>query len=213
MALEELCRAYWRPVYAFLRRQGRSPHDAQDLTQGFFERLLEQGSLGRAEPGRGRFRSFLLGALRHHLGHERERVGALKRGGGRILVPLDAADTDGAGDAMWADAGVTPEKAYERQWALALLDRVLERLAEEQSVAGKAEPFQVLRGTLMGGRAEQPYVELGLRLGLSEGAVKVAVHRLRQRYRELLRAEIAQTVDGPEAVEAELRDLFSALAS
>lgn len=210
-ALEDLCRSYWRPVYAFLRRQGRSTHDAQDLTQGFFARLLGQGTLGNAAPERGRFRSFLLGALRHHLAHEREHAGARKRGGGAEFVAFDRPDSEAGPDGLVSSPELTPERAYDRQWALALLDRVLDRLETEQGSQGKASQFQALRGTLVGGRADQPYGVLGAHLGMSEGAVKVAVHRLRQRYRDLLRQEIAQTVDSPEAVEEELRHLFAAL--
>lgn len=212
MALEELCRAYWQPVYAFLRRSGRSTHDAQDLTQGFLSGFFEGGSLERVDPAKGRFRSFLLGALQHFLSHERDRERALKRGGGVTLVPLEAPDTEGAAPGgMPAAPGMTPEQAFDRQWALALLDRVLTRLAQEQDDAGKSSQFECLRIALTGDRGAVPYATLGQRLGLSEGAVKVAVHRLRQRYREILRDEIAQTVETSGEVESELKVLLAAL--
>lgn len=215
LALEELCRTYWRPIYGFVRRQGHSAHDAQDLTQEFFRRLLAGGSLGGVDPARGRFRSFLLASLKHFLANEWDKVRTLKRGGGVSLVPLEAADLAGDTDAEGGPAagtGVTPERTFDRQWALALLDRVLARLREEHVAAGKTAFFEHLRPTLTADRTVLPYAVLGTQLGLSEGAVKVAVHRLRQRYRELLREEIADTVGSRSQVEEELRDLFAALS-
>lgn len=220
VALEELCRAYWRPIYAFVRRQGHATHEAQDLTQEFFARLLAGGSLVRVDAARGRFRSFLLVALKHFLANEWDKVRALKRGGGVRIVPLETElGSDRAGVALadgiqagLASEAANPERAYDRQWALALLDRVLERLREEHVRAGKSAWFEQLRETLTAERGALPYVALGARLGLSEGAVKVAVHRLRQRYRELLRAEIADTLEDPAQVEEELRHLFAALS-
>lgn len=218
-ALEELCRTYWRPIYAFVRRQGHGPHDAQDLTQEFFGRLLASGSFGKVDPARGRFRSFLLASLKHFLANEWDKLRTLKRGGGFRIVPLEAeAERDetrfGVGTVVADPAGAaaSPERAYDRQWALALLERVLERLRGEHVQAGKTALFEQLRSTLTADRGGLPYVEIGARLGLSEGAVKVAVHRLRQRYREVLRAEIAETLESPALVEEELRDLFAALA-
>lgn len=219
VALEDLCRTYWRPVYAFVRRQGHRPHDAQDLTQEFFGRLLAAGSLGQVDPARGRFRSFLLASLKHHLANAWDRAQALKRGGAFRIVPLEAqaaADETRCGAAEEVPdvtgAAASPERAYDRQWALALLDRVMDRLRAEHETAGKVTFFEQLRVTLTADRGSVPYVELGARLGLSEGAVKVAVHRLRARYRELLREEIAGTLEDPARVDEELRDLFAALA-
>lgn len=216
MALEELCRLYWRPIYAFVRRQGHSPHDAQDLTQEFFGRLLGDHSLNRVHPDRGRFRSFLLASLKHFLANEWDRARALKRGGAVRIIPLEGlASEDGSGTEVGGVAPGTvpsPEKAYDRQWAVTLLQRVLERLEAEHQSAGKARLFEHLRETLTADRASVPYAELAVRLGSSEGAVKVAVHRLRGRYRELLREEIAETVSDPGQVEEELRELWTALA-
>ncbi len=219
-ALEEPCRTYWRPIYAYVRRQGHAAHDAQDLTQEFFGRLLAAGSLGKVDASRGRFRSFLLASLKHFLANEWDKVRTLKRGGGVRIVPLDADTAVGEqasgvpseGVAGVEASGPSPELAYDRQWALALLARVLERLREEHERAGKAGLFEQLRETLTAERGALPYVAIGARLGLTEGAVKVAVHRLRQRYREVLRAEIAETLENPALVEEELRDLFAALS-
>jgi RNA polymerase sigma factor (sigma-70 family) len=219
-ALEELCRVYWRPIYTYVRRQGHAAHDAQDLTQEFFGRLLAAGSLGKVDASRGRFRSFLLASLKHFLANEWDKLRALKRGGGVRIVPLDADTAVGEqacgarseGVAGVEASGPSPELAYDRQWALALLARVVERLREEHARAGKGAWFEQLRETLTAERGGLPYVEIGARLGLSEGAVKVAVHRLRQRYREVLRAEIAETLENPALVEEELRDLFAALS-
>jgi len=210
-ALQQLCRDYWQPIYVYVRRLGRSPEDAQDLTQEYFARLLERNVVARADPERGRFRSFLLASLKHFLAHEWEKARAQKRGGCVQLLPL-AFDTAETGCAQPVAPDEPPDRAFDRQWALALLDVVLARLRREYTDSGRDALFVGLKDTLTGGRSEIPYRDLGARLGLSEGAVKVAAHRLRQRYRELLRAEIAQTVAGPEQVEGELRQLFAALA-
>ena len=210
-ALEQLCRNYWQPLYAYVRRAGHAREEAEDLTQEFFARLLADNSVARADPARGRFRSFLLGSLKHFLAHEWEKAGARKRGGGAQHLPL-AFDTAETRCAQPVAPGDTPDRAFDRQWALALLDVVLGRLRREYREAGREDLFLGLKETLSGGRAEIPYRELGARLGLSEGAVKVAAHRLRGRYRELLREEIANTVAGPEQVEEELRELFAALS-
>lgn len=216
VALEQLCRTYWRPIYSFVRRQGHASHDAQDLTQEFFGRLLAGTGLGGVDPSRGRFRSFLLASVKHFLANEWDKVRTLKRGGGVRIVPLDAAVSDGdthpsPGMTQAAATGPTPEAAFDRQWALSVLDRVLSRLEAEHRGAGKGDFFEALRPTLTADRGSLPYAVLGTRLGLTEGAVKVAVHRLRQRYRALLREEIADTVERPELVDQELRDLFAAL--
>lgn len=210
-ALEKLCRAYWPPIYAYVRRQGYDPHDAQDLTQGFFARLLEKNSIAEADRAKGRFRSFLLGALKHFLANQWDKANAQKRGGGQTLIPIDVASAETACGFEPADQ-VTAEKAFERRWALTLLDQVLRRLRQEHVNEGKEPMFEQLKQTLTEASRSVPYAEIALRLGTSEGAIKVAVHRLRQRYRELLRAEIASTVAGPEEVEDEIRNLFAALS-
>jgi len=210
-ALEQLCRNYWQPLYAYARRSGHSREEAEDLTQEFFARLLAQNSVARADPARGRFRSFLLSALKHFLANEWDKARAQKRGGGAQLMALEF-DTAETRCVQPAAPGDSPDRAYDRQWALALLDLVLGRLRREYREAGREAMFIGLKDTLGGGRAEIPYRDLGTRLGMSEGAVKVAAHRLRGRYRELLREEIANTVAGPVEVEAELRELFAALA-
>jgi RNA polymerase sigma-70 factor (ECF subfamily) len=211
-ALEKLCRTYWPPIYAFVRRQGHGPHDAQDLTQEFFARLLEKKSLAGVDRDKGRFRSFLLASLKHFLANEWDKAHAEKRGGGQALIPIDAREAETSYCVDPAD-NVTADKIFERRWALTLLDLVLQRLREEYLRAGKAKLFEQLKVTLTEASRSVPYAEIATRLDLSEGAVKVAVHRLRQRYRELLRSEIAETVASPGEVEEEIRALFSALAS
>jgi len=211
-ALEQLCRNYWHPLYAYVRGAGYSREEAEDLTQEFFARLLAHKSVARADPARGRFRSFLLASLKHFLANEWEKARALKRGGGVQVLPLEF-DTAETRYAPPVAAGDSPDRAYDRQWALSLLDVVLGRLRREYRHAGREEMFAGLKDTLSGGRSEIPYRELGARLGLSEGAVKLAAHRLRQRYRELLREEIANTVAVPEEVDEELKHLFVALGA
>jgi RNA polymerase sigma-70 factor (ECF subfamily) len=211
-ALEKLCRAYWLPIYAFVRRQGRNPHDAQDLTQAFFARLLEKNYLADADRARGRFRSFLLASLKHFLANEWDKASAKKRGGRRTVIPLDAAGAETACGFEPAD-NTTPEKIFERRWALALLEQVLRRLREEYTREGKAALFEQLKPTLTEASRAVRYADIAARLGTSEGAVKVAVHRLRRRYREILRAEIADTVTDPNEIEDEIRNLFAALAA
>lgn len=210
-ALEKLCRIYWHPIFAFVRRQGHSPHDAQDLTQEFFARLLAKNYLGAADRSRGRFRSFLLASLKHFLANEWDKAGAQKRGGHQALIPINVQSAETSYALEPADE-MTAEKIFERRWALTLLAQVLARLRAEFEQEGKEKLFEQLKATLTGERRTMAYAELGERLGMSEGALKVAVHRMRQRYRELLREEIAETVCGPEEVEAEIRALFSALA-
>ncbi len=209
-ALEKLCRAYWYPLYAYVRRVGHSPEDAQDLTQEFFACVLERRVVAKADPERGRFRSFLLASLKNFLAHEWEKARAQKRGGRAQMVLLDFATAE-TRLGQPAAPGDSPDRAFDRQWALSVLDLVLGRLRDEYADSGRDNLFRALKETLSGGRSEIPYRELGARLGLSEGAVKVAAHRLRKRYRELLREEIAQTVAGPDEIEAELRELFAAL--
>ena len=210
-ALEKLCRAYWLPIYAFVRRQGRSPHDAQDLTQEFFARLLEKNYLAGADPAKGRFRSFLLASLKHFLANEWDKTKAQKRGGGQVMIPIDIKSAENSGGFEPAD-NLTAEKIFERRWALTLLEQVLRRLRAEYVRDGREKLFAQLKPTLTETSRTVGYAEIATRLGTTEGAVKVAVHRLRQRYREVLRAEIADTVASPEEVEDEIRNLFAALA-
>jgi RNA polymerase sigma factor (sigma-70 family) len=210
-ALEQLCRSYWHPLYHYVRRRGYRPEDAQDLTQSFFARLLERDSLAHADPKRGRFRSFLLASLKNFLGDEWDKARARKRGGGQAALSLDFETEERQLSLEPADPR-TPESVFERRWAIALLDQVYRRLETEFASVGKAGQFAALRVTLTAPRGSTPYAELAGRLGMSEGAVKVAVHRLRQRYRALLRDTIADTVSGPEEVEDELRHLLQVLA-
>lgn len=215
-ALESLCAAYWPPLYAWARRSGAGADEAADAVQDFFARLLEKGDLAAADPLRGRFRAFLLTAFRHHWSNLRDRERAQKRGGGRRLlslsggVPLDTGPEEAAYEPAHAR---TPEAEFERRWALAVLDRALQRLAAEQARAGKSADFARLRPYLVAGGDDTPLREVAAAAGRSEGAVKVALHRLRRRYGELLREEVAGTLDDPSAVEDELRDLSGALGA
>jgi RNA polymerase sigma factor (sigma-70 family) len=210
-ALARLCQTYWYPLYAYVRRRGYEPHDAQDLTQEFFARLLEHKWLAQADRERGRFRTFLLSAMGHFLANEWDKARTQKRGGGVEMVPLqlDSAETRYGRDP--ADP-LTPEQCFDRRWALALLDEVLNALRREHIAAGTEQLFDTLKPCLVGDRQSQPYAALGASLGMTEGAVKVAVHRLRQRYRQLLRDEIAHTVATPEEVNEEMHHLFAVLA-
>jgi RNA polymerase sigma factor (sigma-70 family) len=207
VALEQLCRVYWYPLYAYVRRRGHSAEDAQDLTQEFFARLLQRNWVARADRQRGRFRSFLLSAMSHFLSDEWDKARAQKRGGGARAVPLqiDTAETRYGHEP--ADS-VTPEQIYERRWALALLEEVLRQLRAAYEKEGRLKLFTALHPCLVGDRAALPYKELAAKLDVSENTVKSAVHRLRQRYRQLLRCEIAQTVAEPGQVDEELRHLF-----
>jgi RNA polymerase sigma factor (sigma-70 family) len=209
-SLEQLCQTYWLPLYSYVRRRGYAEADAQDLTQGFFEWLLQRNWLGRADQQRGRFRSFLLTSLNGYLANEWDKARAQKRGGGRtISLPFNAADTH----CGWEPAdNVTPEQSFEWRWALTLLDHVMSRLCAEYARQDKAQLFEQLKPCLLGDRSAQPYALLASQLGITEGSVKVAVHRLRQSYRQLLREEIAHTVARPEEIEEEMRHLFAVLA-
>lgn len=211
-ALGKLCQTYWYPLYAYVRRRGHSPEDAQDLTQEFFAQLLKRQSLARADPNLGRFRSFLLGTMNHFLANEWQKAQAKKRGHGRELLSLDWAAAEDRFDLEPAD-NAAPDRIFEKQWALTLLGEVLNRLEQEYQSAGKSDWFLALKQALMGARESQPYAELAAQLGSSESAVKVAVHRLRKRYRELVREEIAGTLDGTQEVDSEMRHLFSVLAT
>jgi RNA polymerase sigma-70 factor (ECF subfamily) len=210
-ALAELCRLYWYPLYGYIRSRGRSHDEAQDLTQEFFARLLEKDALAAVDQNKGRFRSFLLAACQHFLANRHDHDCAQKRGGGRQLVSIDFRDADGR-YAHEPAHDETPERVFERRWALALLERVLARLRGEYEAAGRGRLFECLKSRLTGDRSV-PHARAAGELGVSEGAVKVAVHRLRQRYRELLRDEIGQTLDDPGQVEEEIRSLFAALGS
>ncbi len=209
-ALESLCRAYWFPLYAYIRREGRSPEDAQDLTQEFFSRLLARGDFAVARPEKGRFRSYLLGALKHFLADERDRASAAKRGGGETIFSLDAENPE-ARYALEISGGEPTEREFDRRWATAILDQALVRLRAEFSDAGKQSMFDVLKPFLSAPPGRGEYDDAAVRLEMSAGAVAVTVHRLRQRYGELVRAEVAETVSDPGEVETELRQLFAAL--
>jgi RNA polymerase sigma factor (sigma-70 family) len=209
-ALATLCRLYWYPLYAYARRRLPQPQDAQDLTQAFFACLLDKDYLRQADRQRGRFRAFLLTAFKHFLAKEQERAHALKRGGGRTFLTLDF-DRGEQRYHQEPSHEATPESLFERSWALTLLDQGLTRLREELNAAGKERLFECLKGTLTVDATPRPYAELASELGMTAEALKVAVHRLRRRYGELVRAEIAQTVTMPEEIEDELRELFAAV--
>ena len=210
-ALATLCKGYWYPLYAYVRRRGYSSHDAEDLTQEFFARFLQHHWVGAADREKGRFRTFLLSAMTHFLADEWDKARAQKRGGGAPMLPLEF-DTAETRYTREPSDNATPEQHFERRWAMILLQQVLNRLGKEYAEEGKAELFAALNPCLVGERTAQPYDELARTLSLSESAVKSAVHRLRQRYRELLRDEIAHTVAGLDEVEAELRHLIAVLA-
>jgi RNA polymerase sigma-70 factor (ECF subfamily) len=209
-ALETLCRAYWYPLYAFVRRSGYDADDAQDLTQEFFARLLENQWLAEADPARGRFRSFLLAALKHFLANEWHRAHCARRGGGCEFIALDAATAEER-YALEPPDLATPELLYDRRWALTLLAHAQERLQAEMSAGRQRERFAALESTLTGERAALPYRELAARFGVTETAVKSMVLRLRRRFRDLLREEVAHTIGNAEDVDAELANLFEVL--
>ena len=206
-ALAQLCEGYWYPLYAYIRRRGHPPEQAQDLTQEFFARLLERDWLGAADPAKGRFRAFLLACCKNFLANEHDHAGAQKRGGGQPPLSLDGAEGRYRSE---ASHDVTPEKLFERRWALTLLDRVLDRLRAEFARRGKEALFLRLRPYLVGDRGA-PQRQAAAELGLSVGALKVTVHRMRQRYRELLREEIGQTFGEPYQIDEEIRQLFTAV--
>ncbi len=208
-ALSQLCEVYWYPLYSYIRRRGCTADQALDLTQEFFARLLERDFFGAADPSKGRFRTFLLTCCKNFLANEHDRAAAQKRGGGRALASLSV---EGAEERFRREPShdLTPERAFERRYALALLDRALGRLREEFTARGKDRVFDGLRQYLVGDRG-LPQGQAAADLGMSVAAVKVAVHRMRQRYGELLREEIDKTVAGPEEIEEEIRALFVAL--
>ena len=209
-SLAGLCGVYWYPLYAYARRRGHTPDEAQDLTQAFFARLLEKNWIAGADRAKGRFRTFLLSAMKHFLADEWDRERARKRGGGVRLLPLEFDAAEERYTAEPADA-TSPDRIYERRWALTLLDQVLARLRGEYVGDGKGGLFEALYPCLVGERTAQPYAELARALGSTEGTIKSHVHRLRQRYRTMLREEIASTVASEEDVEDELRHLFAIL--
>ena len=213
-ALGALCETYWQPVFRFLRRSGRDEDAARELTQDFCARLLAGNPLANVDPRRGRFRSFLLGALKHFLADLRDRESRQKRGGGTSHEPLQAsADTESSLTLEPADPGSIPaDEVFDRQWALAVIDHALRQLEAELAQGGKREQFDLLKPWLVGEPAALSQAEAAARMGVSEGALKVAIHRLRKRFREFVRSEIAQTVDDPAAVQEELRYLVEVLA-
>ncbi len=207
-SLDRLCRTYWYPLYAYLRRRGYGAHDAEDLIQGFFERFLHDDSLRRVDQARGRFRSFLLMALNRFVCDVWDRDRAFKRGGGERFVSLD----DPEGETRYQQepaTNETPERIYERRWALAALEQAITRLQADFTSAGKQRQFDELKAFLASNSGAAGYAEVATHLGMTTGAVAVAVHRLRQRYRELVRDEIAQTLTGLEDLDQEMRQLFS----
>jgi RNA polymerase sigma-70 factor (ECF subfamily) len=207
-ALATLCQTYWYPLYAYVRRQGHAPHDAEDLTQEFFRRLLQKHYLAGIRREGGRFRSFLLTALKRFLANEWDRSRAQKRGGGQTVVSLDCAGAESRLN-LEAALELAPERVYERQWAQTLLEQVLTRLHAEYNAAGRGALFDAIGGSLSQPRGVVPYSDIAVRLNTTEAAVKMAVRRLRARYRELLRLTIAQTVSDPDEIEEEIRHLFT----
>jgi RNA polymerase sigma-70 factor (ECF subfamily) len=210
-ALEQLCQTYWFPLYAYIRRRGHAKTEAEDLTQTFFTRLLEKNFLASLAAEKGKFRAFLLAAVKHFLANEFDRTQTQKRGGGAAHLSLDwqTADTK----FQVADTqGVSPEKNFDREWSLALLARVIERLQKECDAEGKGRLFAQLKMFLTAGKSDSAQREIAAALGMEEGAVRVAVHRLRKRYRALLRDEIAGTLHDPAMVDEEMRALFGAFS-
>lgn len=210
-ALAQLCRTYWYPLYAFTRRQGIGAEEAQDLTQAFFARLLEKNFIAAAAEEKGRFRSFLLVALKRFLINERERGQALKRGGGQPIIGLDGAEPEGRYRLEPSDV-LTADRIYERRWVLALLDEVMLGLRREFAADGREEWFDALKLFLCDEKSPVSQAEIGRRFGVSESSVKSAVHRLRARYRERLREEVANTVANPSEIDDELRHLLAVLS-
>jgi RNA polymerase sigma-70 factor (ECF subfamily) len=210
-ALGELCEAYYAPVQGFIRASVRDEEKSRDLTQEFFARVLKGGAFDQAQPERGRFRSFLLGAVKHFLSDIRDRERAQKRGGGQDSLPLEPGTDTSPGFDAPDPRGGDSDSTFDRQWAFTLLDRALNQLGDELAGEGKPDQFEVLKPWLTGA-ATTPQSEAAARLGMSESAIKVAIHRLRARFRELVKAEIAQTVDEPEQVPGELNYLIEVVA-
>ncbi|MHB1308009.1 MAG: RNA polymerase sigma factor [Limisphaerales bacterium] len=210
-AVEQLCLTYWYPLYAYVRRQGHQPADAEDFVQGFIEHVLEHRFFQTADPDKGRFRVYLLTSLNHFLADAAKWTGRLKRGDGQPLLPLNRAAAERRYAQEPSDAA-NPRQLFERRWAMTLLDTVLQRLEVEATATGSADMFRQLKGMLLGDRGGVSYAELGESLARSEAALKMSVHRLRQRYRELLRDEIAHTVSQPSEIDEEMRHLFKVLS-
>lgn len=210
-ALEELCRTYWYPLYAYVRRHGHSREDAEDLTQGFFARLLEKNYLEGVTSDKGKFRSFLLVALKRFMANEWDRANTQKRGGGVTPLSLDWQDAEMRYQINLSH-NLSPDRLYDRAWAMVVLERVITRLRNESESDGKAGHYEQLKSFLMLGRNNIPYARAAGELKMTEGAVRVAVHRLRRRYRELLREEVVQTLANPAQAEEEMQALFCALA-
>ncbi len=210
-ALETLCKTYWYPLYAYLRRSGRDTHDAQDLAQAFFARLIEKRDFAFADREKGKFRFYLLGALKHFLADQHDKATALKRGGGQTFISFDAQTAEQRYHLEPVDEA-TPDKLFERRWALTLLDQALARLRQECAAPGKAQLYEALETFLTGAPNDSSYAEIAARLGTTESAIKSALHRLRQRHRELIREEVAATVSTAPEVEEELRHLIAVLA-
>ncbi|HXJ58558.1 MAG TPA: sigma-70 family RNA polymerase sigma factor [Verrucomicrobiae bacterium] len=206
-ALELLCRTYWYPLYAYVRRQGYSPEDAQDLTQAFFEQFLEKGSVQLADRGRGKFRSFLLTSLKHFLTHEWEKARTLKRGGGHVHLSWDQTSAESQYQ-LEPVSELKPEKIFDQRWALALFQQALARLRQEYAATGKAPQFEELKAFLTDAAEDGGYAEVAARLDMPPRSVAVAVHRMRQRYGELVREEIAHTVASRGEIQEELRYLI-----
>ncbi len=209
-ALEELCRRYWSPLYVYIRRRGHDRHSAEDLTQAFFAHILDMETLKRVDRSKGRFRGFLLGVLKHFLLNESDKRGAQKRGGGMQVIPFDEAQAELVYQRESKD-NASPEKLYDRRWAHNVMETALERLQRENSVGKKAEAFKVLEPCLTGETETGWLREASAKLSWNEGATRVALHRLRRRYGDLLRDEISQTVSTSEEVEDELRQMFASL--
>ena len=213
-ALSALCLAYWYPIYAFVRRLGHSADEAEDLTQGFFTRVLQKGYLDDFQAERGRFRSFLLAALKHFIANERSSARALKRGGAQTTLPLDDLLQDAERRySLEPRDRLTPDRIFERQWAMAVLTRVFDQLQDEAVASGKGAQFERLKGLLVGEDDDIGYRALAAELDTTEGALKTALHRLRQRFKERLRDEISHTVSNPVDVGDEVRYLLTALRS
>lgn len=210
-ALEALCQTYWPPLYAYIRYQGSGAEEARDLTQAYFTELLDKELLAEVDPSKGRFRSFLLTSLRHFLSHERDRERALKRGGGAQTISLGLEEAES--HMALPSPGMTPEEVFEHRWALAVLDRAVDRLSRDSAAAGKTAQFTHLRQYLTSGEPQVPYAEVAGVLGMSEGAVKTEVHRMRRRFGKCLRAEIAETVSDASEIDDEVRHLLAVVRS
>ena len=210
-ALDQLCRTYWYPLYAYVRRQGRTPEDAQDLTQDFFAHLLANGFPRGAKAERGRFRSFLLASVRHFLVDHHRHAAAAKRGGGQFQISLDTHEAE-ARLSLEPREVMNPESLYEREWAMTLLERARSRLRQEYSAAGKADLYERLKGLPLSGKSERSLQQVATQLGLTESALKSALHRLRARYRELVYEEVAHTVASPSELKEEARHLIAVIS-